>query len=75
MREVLFMPVSYKRVALCYFMAVVLFFVCVLRVCVVAVTPEYAKAAEGERSRKIVLSYKRGTIFDANMKPLTNAQR
>lgn len=68
------MSVSYKRVALCYFMAVVLFFVCVLRVSVVAVTPEYAKAAVGERSRKIVLSYKRGTIFDTNMTPLTNAR-
>ena len=67
------MSVSYKRVALCYSLSLFLMFLCILRVYAAAVDTEYAAAAINERTRKIVLSRSRGTIFDCNMKPLTNA--
>lgn len=66
------MVVSYKRIAVCYSVIVIMLFICVLRVYAISTSETYLEAAEGVNSRKIVLSRDRGTVFDCNMKRLTN---
>lgn len=66
------MRISYKRVAVCYTLVIIMMFVCILRVCAISTAERYAEAAESESSRKIVLTQNRGTVFDCNMQRLTN---
>ncbi len=67
------MDFSYKRVASCYALALILMFICILRVYAVATNENYALASLNERTRRVVLARSRGTVFDTNMQPLTNA--
>ena len=66
------MYVSVKRVVICYLLAVVLFSLCILRVFAVIKNPENFHAAVNESTRKIVLNYSRGSIFDCNNERITN---
>ncbi len=61
-----------KRIILCYIFAVVMLFVCVLRVCFIAVEPKYSAAAKNESSRVVKINFSRGTIFDSDMERITN---
>lgn len=68
------MRISYRRIAVCYFMVVTLLFICVLRIFSVMNKENYRQAAEQTSRRVVSLNYSRGTIFDANMDRITNAQ-
>ncbi|MBQ1186292.1 MAG: penicillin-binding protein 2 [Clostridia bacterium] len=68
------MQISYKRVAVCYFLVVILLFICAFRVFSVMNKEDYKQTAEQISSRVINLEYSRGTIFDCNMNPITNAK-
>lgn len=63
---------SYKRAAGCYLLTVIMFLVCILRLLAVATDERYSAAAQSESRRVISLGYSRGTVFDCNMKKLTN---
>ncbi len=62
----------YKRIILAYALAVIMLFICVLRVTAIAIEPKYAKAAQSESLRTVTLNFSRGTIFDCNMTRITN---
>ena len=66
------MKISYKRVALCYFLMVALLFVCCFRVLSVMNKEKYKQAAEQTSRRVVSLDFSRGSIFDANMNRITN---
>ncbi|MBQ5910489.1 MAG: penicillin-binding protein 2 [Clostridia bacterium] len=68
------MTVSYKRVAACYFLVVILLFICAFRVFSVMNKESYKQTAEQTSRRTVNLEYSRGTIFDCNMEPITNAK-
>ncbi len=63
---------SYKRAAVCYLLTVVMLLVCVLRVLAIATEEKYSAAAQSESRRVISIGQSRGTVFDCNMKKLTN---
>lgn len=67
------MSLSLKRIALCYFLCVALLFVCAFRVFSVMSKENYKQVAEQTSQRAIDLDFGRGTIFDANMNRITNA--
>lgn len=68
------MNISGKRVIACYTLAVLLLFICVLRVFAVMNNERYSEAAYGESTRTITLNYARGSIFDCNGDRLTRAK-
>ncbi len=68
------MSISYKRIAVCYFLVVMLLFICAFRVFSVMSKEDYKQAAEQVSRRVIYLDNSRGTIFDTNMNRLTNAK-
>lgn len=68
------MSISYKRIAVCYFLIVALLFICAFRVFAVMSREDYKQAAEQVSRRVITLDNSRGTIFDTNMNRLTNAK-
>ncbi len=68
------MSVSYKRMVACYILAALLMFICIFRVFTVMKEEKYLQAAESESKRVVSLNYSRGTVFDCNMKRITNAQ-
>ncbi len=63
-----------QRSALCFFIIVVLLFVCCLRVFTIAVSPEYSLAANEQSSYTLTLAGARGTVYDRNMRALTNRE-
>ncbi len=65
----------HKRIAICYFLIVAMMFVCVLRLCAIALDEKYKTVAEIASSKKISLGYSRGTIYDSNQTPITNAKK
>ncbi len=67
------MNISYKRIAVCYFLVIVLLFVCAFRIFSVMNRERYKEAAEQISRRVISLDFSRGSIFDANMNKITNA--
>ena len=68
------MRISYKRIAACYFMVVLLLFICIFRVFSVMSHKNYKQAADQISRRVVELDYSRGTIFDTNMNKITNAK-
>ena len=66
------MRLSYKRVAVCYLLVVLLLFICVCRVFTVMRNERYSAAAEEMRNFRLSLGYSRGTVYDCNMSPITN---
>ena len=67
------MSLSLKRIALCYFLCVVLLFVCAFRIFSVMSRDNYRQVAEQTSRRVIDLEFSRGTIFDTNMNRITNS--
>ena len=68
------MSISYKRIAVCYFLIVSLLFICAFRVFAIMSREDYKQAAEQVSRRVITLDNSRGTIFDTNMNRLTNTK-
>ncbi len=68
------MQISSKRVIFCYTLAVIMLFVCVLRVFSVMKNENYSSAAANPSRRVISLGTSRGTIYDCNGKKITNAK-
>ncbi len=64
----------HKRVAACYFLIVAIMFICILRLCTIVLDPKYKTVAETASSKKISIGFSRGTIYDTNGTPLTNAK-
>ncbi len=59
------------RGLLCYFLMMLLFLFCVLRVTVIA-TSSYGELQEAQSLYTVEVSRPRGTIYDCNMVPITN---
>lgn len=62
------------RAAVCYFLVLLLLFTCVLRVAVIDSQGLDAVCAE-QSEYKIAIKRLRGTVYDANMLPLTNNKK
>ena len=62
-----------RRCVLCFAVTTLLFFSCILRVAVVAVS-DYSTVQKTQSSYRLTAEKIRGTIYDCNMIPLTNAE-
>ena len=62
-----------RRAAISFFICVVLFFSCILRVAVSALT-DYSAVLNRQSGYRLTVGRLRGTIYDRNMVPLTNAE-
>lgn len=62
-----------KRAAICFFVIAVLFFSCILRVAVTA-TSDYSEVQRLQNSYRLSVGKLRGTIYDRNMRPITNSK-
>ncbi len=62
-----------KRCVLCFSVIMLLFFSCILRVAVASVS-DYQTVQEEQSCYRLKAGDLRGTIYDCNMVPLTNAQ-
>ena len=62
-----------RRGAICYFVLIVLFFTCFLRVAVIART-DYTNVLNSHGRIKMEVASLRGTIYDCNMVPFTNTK-
>ena len=62
-----------RRAAISFFICVVLFFSCILRVAVSALT-DYSAVLNRQSGYRLTVGKLRGTIYDRNMVPLTNAE-
>ena len=61
-----------KRSAICFFLVIMLFFSCILRIAVIA-TSDYSEVQSKQSSLRLTVSSLRGTIYDCNMVPITNS--
>lgn len=68
------MSTTEKRVVICYALAVIMLFICVLRVFAIINDPKYFEATWSTSSRTVTLNYSRGSIFDTNNQRLTNGK-
>ena len=73
MKSVCFEKVFAKRTVICFFTVTVFFFICILRVAVAA-TSDYSLAQLKQCSYRLKAANLRGTVYDRNMIPLTNAK-
>lgn len=64
-----------KRAVECFFILIFMLLVAVLRIITVMDTERYSLAATQQSSYKLNIARQRGTIFDANMRPLTNVDQ
>ncbi len=62
-----------RRSAMCFVVILLLFLSCILRVAVIAASP-YSEIQAKQSSYRISMGRARGTVFDCNMVPITNAQ-
>lgn len=67
-----FWNVFAKRSVICFFLVMMLFFSCILRVAVIA-TSDYSEAQSKQSALRLTASSLRGTIYDCNMAPITNS--
>jgi len=67
----LFWKIFARRSAFCFFISMLLFLTCILRVAVTATT-DYLSAQTSFNRLKLTVTKQRGTIFDCNMVHLTN---
>lgn len=72
-RDTAFDRIFAKRCVICFFIVMLLFFSCILRVAVTAVS-DYAEVQKAQTSFRLKAGKPRGTIFDRNMVPLTNSE-
>ncbi len=63
-----------RRCAVCFFAITLLLFLCCLRIYTIATAPEYSAAAKQQGSYTLTLSRARGTVYDRNMRTLTNRE-
>lgn len=61
------------RSAMCFVVILLLFLSCILRVAVIAASP-YSEIQAEQSSYRITVGRARGTVFDCNMVPITNAK-
>ncbi len=61
-----------RRIIVCYFFITVAMFLVIMRVINVAFDPRLTAAAKTSSQKSVAVIYERGTIFDCNMKPITN---
>lgn len=71
MNNTLFWQIFSRRSAICFFIIILFFLSCILRVAVIA-NSDYAQVQALQSSLKIKIADLRGTIFDRNLIPLTN---
>lgn len=71
MHKTNFSKVFARRATECFFMILLLFLSCVLRIGVIN-TKGYGEVAAKQSGYRISVSHIRGTIYDCNLKPLTN---
>ncbi len=64
-----------KRSAACMFLMFLLFTVSVIRIMLLCEKEDYKSVAERQSSYKLTVSSQRGTIFDTNMRALTNSEK
>lgn len=74
MLDKIFWKVFAQRSAVCFFLILALLFSCALRVAVIT-SSNYGEVQMEMSSLKIKIANQRGTIFDCNMKPITNNQK
>lgn len=74
MSEPSFEQIFAKRAAISFFLCTVLFFSCILRVAVTAVS-DYSEVQRQQNSYRLTAGHLRGTIYDRNMIPLTNSKK
>ena len=67
-----FWSVFSRRSAICFFLVIVLFFSCIMRVAVIA-TSDYSEVQAKQSAMRLTASSLRGTIYDCNMIPITNS--
>ncbi len=60
-----------RRTAVCYLIICALFLSCILRITIIC-TRDYTSVANSQNYYRLKISNLRGTIYDRNMKPLTN---
>lgn len=63
-----------RRTAFCFFVIVLLLFICFLRIFSIILSPKYKVTASEGHHYIIDAGNLRGTIFDRNMHPITNAE-
>lgn len=73
MEKTYFEKVFARRSAVCFFVTAVLFFITILRV-TAAATADYSAVLAKQSSYRLSAANLRGTIYDRNMVPLTNAE-
>lgn len=73
MKSLCFERVFAKRTVICFLTVTVFFFTCILRVAVAA-TSDYSLVQLKQCSYRLKAADLRGTIYDRNMIPLTNAE-
>ena len=69
--NILFWKIFAKRTALCYFLIITLFLICILRIAVIS-SNDYSAVTLNQNYYKLKIANLRGTVFDKNMIPLTN---
>lgn len=74
MGDKLFWKLFSRRSAICFFIIIFLFLTCILRVAVIACS-DYAEVQAAQSRLKIKIADLRGTIYDTNLVPITNADK
>lgn len=72
--DIFFEKLFARRSTVCFFLLCLMLLTCVLRVAVIA-SGDYSAVQKAQSSYKITLSDIRGTIYDCNMIPITNANK
>ncbi len=60
------------RATVCFFIIIFLFLGCVLRVTVISSSGKYAELQKEQSTKTVSVGQLRGTVYDCNLKPLTN---
>lgn len=64
-----------KRALICYFLLLVAMFALIMRIVNIAFDPKLTEAAGQTGVKTVTVGRQRGTIFDCNMKPITNGRQ
>ncbi len=69
------LKMSERRVAICYFTMTVAMFLVIMRIVNIALDSKFQAVAANNSIRTVTVARQRGTIFDCNMKPITNSKK
>ena len=72
--DIFFEKLFARRSTICFFVLMLMLLSCVLRVAVI-ISKDYTAVAVKQSSYKIPITSIRGTIYDCNMVPITNAEK